>query len=791
MVGAPERGNWVAHELLLALLGYTGDVFTAEHRRSIGAKATASTAARTLAMTKEDELGEEDIDAELEVRVVLSAAARQSFPSAAECEVLERAVELGGHAITLRHLSDALTGDGLGNAEGTSGRSLYWRAVATGIGEVLDVYAESVLRLEGVILGGAGSTECSSSICGLQSAELADARAYLPHMIEMCRRILRRRLRGAPLLLFVRACARGGDPAVRESSALVMRHCMRVLHRQLASWMIYGRLHDPHGEFFIHRVGDDASGDDAHMADGGTGGRGRTDPRAGADPPMGSRGRRPGDFDSTSDWHNAFAVRLSCLPPDVAVRTAEKVLFIGKAARVLHNPEGDFKKLATPLISNEETLKLGEALHALIEREDGGGVAASSCPSFTSGEFEAAIERIRLATSSRLWDLVVNRAKLLSHLHLMKDFFLLARGDFWHGFLLESDKILSMPPSRGSAEISLNTAFQVSGLKCNLDADGRSGSLFSRLKLRLARSGDSDSGGDDDDEAYIARHGGVAMASSPSTSSYFSPSSSPAMIVSPRESARKRAIRVPSFDSWDGLKLDYNVDWPLGLLLTRNVLARYNVLFRFLLRLRRVQRRLDDVWSALRMASKARRVASVPSAGDGGGFDDGNSLELWHLHQHMSYLITNLQIYVQIDVIESQFRTLIDRISNAEDFAEAERAHEAYLSALFGQTFLDISTISRLLEELFSQIREFCSVVTAATTCDDRQGGADGGGRPGVAKLAAAFGRVSSQLYTILRGNTMKESSRVPSLRQLLLRLNYNDFFVREATRVIRTQEDN
>ena len=224
MVGAPERGNWVAHELLLALLGYTGDVFTAEHRRSIGAKVTASTAARTLAMTKEDEVGEEDIDAELEVRVVLSAAARQSFPSAAECEVLERAVELGGHAITLRHLSDALTRNGLGNAEGPSGRSLYWRAVATGIGEVLDVYAESVLRLEGVILGGAGSTECSSSICGLQSAELADARAYLLHrggagllrwrdFLCDCHPVARRHFDFAELVGRIARASRGGAVA--------------------------------------------------------------------------------------------------------------------------------------------------------------------------------------------------------------------------------------------------------------------------------------------------------------------------------------------------------------------------------------------------------------------------------------------------------------------------------------------------------------------------------------------------------------------------------------------------
>ncbi len=46
-------------------------------------------------------------------------------------------------------------------------------------------------------------------------------------------------------------------------------------------------------------------------------------------------------------------------------------------------------------------------------------------------------------------------------------------------------------------------------------------------------------------------------------------------------------MHVPAWDpGWDTLSLDFRVDWPLGLLVTPGLLAKYNALFQFLLRLR-------------------------------------------------------------------------------------------------------------------------------------------------------------------------------------------------------------
>ena len=49
-------------------------------------------------------------------------------------------------------------------------------------------------------------------------------------------------------------------------------------------------------------------------------------------------------------------------------------------------------------------------------------------------------------------------------------------------------------------------------------------------------------------------------------------------------------------DSWSGLSLDYNIEWPLHLLLNQDTIERYNQIFRFLLPIKRVQLELHNAW---------------------------------------------------------------------------------------------------------------------------------------------------------------------------------------------------
>lgn len=70
---------------------------------------------------------------------------------------------------------------------------------------------------------------------------------------------------------------------------------------------------------------------------------------------------------------------------------------------------------------------------------------------------------------------------------------------------------------------------------------------------------------------------------------------------------------------------------------------------------------------------------------------------------------------VQVDVIEAQSSILSQCIANAQDFSEAERAHQTFLDAVVTQSFLDMKAISQMLEGIFSLCQRLCGFVQVST----------------------------------------------------------------------------
>ncbi len=91
----------------------------------------------------------------------------------------------------------------------------------------------------------------------------------------------------------------------------------------------------------------------------------------------------------------------------------------------------------------------------------------------------------------------------------------------------------------------------------------------------------------------------------------------------------------------------------------------------------------------------------------------------------------------QLDVIESNFKVLEERIGAAHDFAEAERAHSAYLHALVNQCFLNTGTITRAIGAVFTQVQVRGRVNGGMGRCSR----AGRGGRAGWAEAAEWDGK--------------------------------------------------
>uniref|UniRef100_A0A8D0AAF9 Gamma-tubulin complex component n=1 Tax=Sander lucioperca TaxID=283035 RepID=A0A8D0AAF9_SANLU len=206
---------------------------------------------------------------------------------------------------------------------------------------------------------------------------------------------------------------------------------------------------------------------------------------------------------------------------------------------------------------------------------------------------------------------------------------------------------------------------------------------------------------------------------------------------------------------WAALGLTYKVQWPLHILFTPAILEKYNVVFRYLLSVRRVQSQLQHCW-ALQMQRKHLKSSQTDAV-------------KWRLRNHMAFLIDNLQYYLQVDVLESQFSQLLQQINSTRDFESIRLAHDHFLSNLLAQSFILLKPVFHCLNEILELCQTFCSLVSQSVTSLDERGTAQ------LDILVKGFRRQSSLLFKIL--SSVRNHQINSDLAQLLLRLDYNKYY--------------
>ena len=143
----------------------------------------------------------------------------------------------------------------------------------------------------------------------------------------------------------------------------------------------------------------------------------------------------------------------------------------------------------------------------------------------------------------------------------------------------------------------------------------------------------------------------------------------------------------------------------------------------------------------------------------------------WRLRTNMSFLINNLQYYLQVDVLESQYTQLMKKLQESKDYETVKAAHYEYLNDLHGQCFLNMKPIIRSLDDIFNLCLQFCNMINNSEAgeinFDD------------VSSMVINFRRFAVFLLTVLRGVKRKllNSKYLVNLAQLLMRIDYNQYF--------------
>uniref|UniRef100_A0A0E0H9S6 Gamma-tubulin complex component n=1 Tax=Oryza nivara TaxID=4536 RepID=A0A0E0H9S6_ORYNI len=710
------------HELLLALLGFTGDFV-------LDAASSPSATRRRRPVPPEAAAGGDVGPASFRLAPDLT------FLQPSERSAIERLISLGFYyrelnrfATESRDLSwinspidvSPTHGEKTVKAKVRKG-SAYRRAIANGIAEILSVYRSAVLQVEQNLLSD------PLPILATVTHGLNKFEVLLPPLHELVMEIEQKDIKGGQLLNLLHKRCHCGVPELQSCIQRLLWHGHQVMFNQLTSWMVYGILQDQYNEFFIRRQEDRDEENDSSQVDV-------------AD----KFTQKSAKETSLTSWHTGFHVSLDMLPEYIHMRVAESILFAGKAIRVLRNPSPGATLQES--MNQSQNVKGSYRMQSLI----GGSGALKELPNFPNISAE---ELLPQAEADKI-DAMLKELKHSSEFHkrlfesAVGSIRTMAANHLWQCFLEESRQLMRLPPRQSTAEADLMVPFQLAALKTIGDED----KYFARVSLRMSSFGIKASTSQKD----------LQKSSTPEISS------------------QGKATSELALDGWDSIALEYSVDWPLQLFFTPDVVSKYRKVFQYLIRLKRTQMELEKSWAAVMHQDHAdfSDYCKDRKNGDATQLRRQRSKPFWRVREHMAFLIRNLQFYIQVDVIESQWNVLQAHVQDSHDFTELVTFHQEYLSALISQSFLDIGSVSRILDSIMKLCLQFCWSIEQY---ENRRNMLE------IDHITEEFNKKSNSLYTILRSSRLAGSQRAPFLRQFLMRLNYNSFFETTARGVMNS----
>ncbi|RUS76183.1 hypothetical protein EGW08_016061 [Elysia chlorotica] len=564
---------------------------------------------------------------------------------------------------------------------------LYVKCVCQGLDSVLEDYKASLRQLEQEVLQDAHLPVAHFS-CKLQEYHL-----LFPGLASTLDEIVSNKAHGCYILDILHRNAMFAKPVVKDALNRILYFCHGLMYKQLSGWMLHGLTSDPYGEFFIQKAQDglttvpkQAEEEEEDLGILGVTGQQLQKIHLGST-------EAPKATDT-----GQYCIAADFLPTYIQPRVANKILFVGESVQMFEKDKHKIKSSKGGTIMRSRESEFASELQQLSKQ-----------PEFNSISFEKIIDKIRAHAAEHLWVIIVEESNLTNELNIMKDYFLLGRGELFLAFIDQAQHLLRCPVVP-KTEHDVNRTFQHAARNVLIDND----SLLQRFRLTVP--------------------------------------------LPPKESKKSdSALGAPAEPEvgWTVLGLTYSVEWPLHIFFTPSMLEKYNRMFRFLLAVRRTQLDLQHCWS-LQMFNKHKFASPAETP-------------TWQLRTHMAFLVDNLQYYLQVDVIESQYKVLVDKINSTRDFEAAKLAHEHFLSSLLAQSFVHMKTVSDCLFEILDLCSAFYRLfISAQNSMSEKE-------TETLQSITLSFQRNSSLLFRILSSVHVKSSH--PHLVQLLLRLDFNKFF--------------
>ena len=230
---------------------------------------------------------------------------------------------------------------------------------------------------------------------------------------------------------------------------------------------------------------------------------------------------------------------------------------------------------------------------------------------------------------------------------------------------------------------------------------------------------------------------------------------------------------------WSRLNLEYNISNPMDVIFDKYDLERYNGLFRFLLLLKRAHYDMNKCWKQISINIKQKKHMS-------------NS-PIWifilSISRRMLFFVNNLQFYIQFEVIDIEYKALLNKINGTKNIEFVMEAHQTFLHSLCRQCFLIGN------DKLWSYVAKILCLVLQSTTlilnyCGKEQLFEEYHHKHNQQRdnylrqfeqqikcLSKSFDASLSQWFELAKNVSLNQQS-LHKLQRLVSQLNYNNWFM-------------
>lgn len=410
-------------------------------------------------------------------------------------------------------------------------KGLYLQTLAESLNLILEPYRNEIIDMEKRYLN-----KPDYSLMFIHSV-ISEYGMFFSFLKRSIIELKTQKYHGCAILQFLQRHNCHGDEQITEAMKTVRKNVHGVFLQQLTQWLMNGELVDTYNEFFIQHIESEIREQTQHELSGAT-----------SITEKSPTSERTASTVHSDLWH--YEIRYDMLPLNLSPSWAEKVLFIGQTVVMLRSDLRDKSKRKAIWRDDEPDVQIGSLWNGQEQIYSNKLQILYTDEALDVNQYESIIDDIKNYVTERLSDIAFKQADLIRHLKLVKEFFLLGRGELFLEFIKQTETIQSDSIDQRVAR-DVSRAFQTAANRTNNDLE--------RISMHLPLN--------ELDVASIIDESQIFL---------------------------------------QLVQLKFNVKWPLHLFFSPTILKRYNDLFRFLLQIRKLQNDLHIVWAHHREKKMAK-----------------------------------------------------------------------------------------------------------------------------------------------------------------------------------------